>query len=172
MSNKPTDGERIAEIQQRALRELVPTHRDATFDDIIVGQRKAMEQTAAEFAAPYLARIAELEMALDSEGLRMQFTEILIDALKVRIVELGARPDAAEALQRVRRCAMDFARQHGIDECKVVDLDTIVNAIDAELVSLTEATRAPDDVCDSCMGLGSHVQTGMACPHCAGSGAA
>ena len=56
MSTKPTEGERLSEIQQRALRELVPTHRDATFDDIIVGQRKAMEQTAAEFAAPYLAR--------------------------------------------------------------------------------------------------------------------
>jgi hypothetical protein len=28
----------------------------------------------------------------------------------------------------------------------------------------------PPDVCSGCLGLGSHVQSGMACPHCGGTG--
>lgn len=29
----------------------------------------------------------------------------------------------------------------------------------------------PDDVCDACVGQGSHIQSGMVCPHCNGTGA-
>jgi predicted Zn-ribbon and HTH transcriptional regulator len=30
----------------------------------------------------------------------------------------------------------------------------------------------PPDVCSGCLGLGSHVQSGMTCPHCEGTGSA
>lgn len=54
-------GSKLSEIQQRAMHERVPTHRDAFFEDIINGQRRAMDQAASEFVAPYLRRIAKLE---------------------------------------------------------------------------------------------------------------
>jgi hypothetical protein len=38
------------------------------------------------------------------------------------------------------------------------------------LLAASNDWPVPDDVCDACMGQGSHVQSGIACPHCKGSG--
>lgn len=60
-----------------------------------------------------------------------------------------------ESLQRVRRRALDFARPHGMDECAVVDVDTITNTIDAEIASLTGPKKPTKPVADHVHELGS-----------------
>jgi hypothetical protein len=39
------------------------------------------------------------------------------------------------------------------------------------LLAASNDSPVPDDVCDACIGQGSHIQSGMVCPHCDGTGA-
>jgi hypothetical protein len=91
-----------------------------------------------------------------------------------RISELESRPDAAEVLRRVRRHALDFARPHGIDECSVVDVDTITSAIADELASLTGPKKPTKPAVDHVHELGSctHCDASkpQACMDCGGTG--
>jgi hypothetical protein len=51
---------------------------------------------------------------------------------------------AGEALQRLRGYATNFARPHGMDKCDVVDLDTIVSAVDNELALVSKCKPESD----------------------------
>jgi hypothetical protein len=88
--------------------------------------------------------------------------------------------DKADAYTRLR----ELTRDNVLDELHPALRPDIVAVLD-ELATLRKeigdartilasrriAPPIPDDVCDACMGQGSHIQSGMACPHCAGSGA-
>ena len=116
MTHPPTDGERLSEIYQRAMRELVPTHNAATLDDIIQGQKKAMERVASEFVATYLARIADLETALGRIPLSDNERDVLIadmqrivnedalDVARARIAELESENKSLRVYGRSMVC--------------------------------------------------------------------
>jgi hypothetical protein len=58
-------GVRLRVLINKAHRDnTLPNQSAATFDDIVQVGYRASEQAASEFAAPYLARIAELEAEL------------------------------------------------------------------------------------------------------------
>lgn len=102
-------GSKLSEIQQRAMHERVPTHRDAFFEDIINGQRRAMDQTASEFVAPYLQRIEDktrehmaAQSALDNERQAHRQTISRLGTATDRIAKLEAENKAVrDALQKL-----------------------------------------------------------------------
>lgn len=101
---KESLGQTLSAIRQRAQRSLVPTSPSASLESIVIGMREAEEITAAEFAAPYHARIAELEAQIANTATLSLVTQKndAIEAARTAIIERDTA--VSELREKCRHC--------------------------------------------------------------------